>query len=104
MSFFIISIVTSQAPAALIAQWPMCDPKNDVFFVCYQARGTRGRKIIEGKLPCRAGIYKLSGYSAHADQAMLVNWVKSMPKPPGQIRLVHGGSRARNALAKALGI
>jgi len=38
-------------------------------------------------------------YSAHADQNMLVNWVKSMPKPPGEIRLVHGETKAKQALS-----
>ncbi len=80
------------------------DPRNDIFFVGYQAKGTPGRRIIEKKVPCRAGIYKLSGYSAHADQAMLVKWVQSMSVPPKEIRLVHGESHARKALASALGI
>ena len=80
------------------------DAKNDVFFVGYQAKGTPGRRIIEKKVPCRAGIHNLSGYSAHADQTMLVKWVNSMPAPPKKIRLVHGDSHARSALAAALGI
>jgi metallo-beta-lactamase family protein len=49
-------------------------------------------------------LHPLTGYSAHADQNMLVNWVKSMPAPPGEIRLVHGESSARHALARALGV
>jgi metallo-beta-lactamase family protein len=80
------------------------DPANDIFFVGYQAKGTPGRRIIEKQTPVRAGIHTLTGYSAHADQNMLVNWVKSMPTPPGEIRLVHGESRARHALARALGV
>ena len=43
-----------------------------------------------------------TGYSAHADQNMLVSWVKSMPSPPKEIRLVHGEYKARNALAQKL--
>jgi metallo-beta-lactamase family protein len=43
-----------------------------------------------------------TGYSAHADQNMLVSGVKSMPTPPGEIRLVHGESHARHALSRAL--
>ncbi len=50
------------------------DPKNDLFFVGYQAKGT----------PAKAAIHRLSGYSAHADQKTLCDWVKSMPKLPGR--------------------
>ena len=78
------------------------DPKNDLFFVGYQAKGTPGRRMMEKKIPVKAAIHTLSGYSAHADQTMLVNWVKSMPEPPKKITLVHGEARARKALAKAL--
>ena len=45
-----------------------------------------------------------TGYSAHADQNMLVNWVRSMPTLPGEIRLVHGEPKARKALSRALGL
>jgi Predicted metal-dependent RNase, consists of a metallo-beta-lactamase domain and an RNA-binding KH domain len=78
------------------------DPKNDIFFVGYQAKGTLGRRIIEKKVPVKAGIHTLTGYSAHADQNTLVNWVKSMPQPPKEIRLVHGEDHARHTLAKKL--
>jgi len=39
------------------------DPKNDLFFVGYQA--------VEGRTPAKAAIHRLSGYSAHADQQTL---------------------------------
>ncbi|MEA3360713.1 MAG: MBL fold metallo-hydrolase RNA specificity domain-containing protein, partial [Thermodesulfobacteriota bacterium] len=32
----------------------------------------------------RAKTEKLSGYSAHADQKGLLDWVNSMPQKPGQ--------------------
>ncbi|MCD4722845.1 MAG: MBL fold metallo-hydrolase [Desulfobacula sp.] len=105
-------------PAIIIAGSGMCtggrivdhlkhgleDPLNDIFFVGYQAKGTPGRRMIEKQTPVKAGIHTLTGYSAHADQNMLVNWVKSMPKPPGEIRLVHGEANARHALTRALGL
>lgn len=105
-------------PAIIIAGSGMCtggrivdhlehgleDPANDIFFVGYQAKGTPGRRMIEKKTPVKAGIHTLTGYSAHADQSTLVNWVKSMPEPPKQIRLVHGDADARYALKQALGL
>jgi metallo-beta-lactamase family protein len=66
--------------------------------VGYQASGTPGRAIqkygprhgyveLEGRrYPIAAGVYTLSGYSAHADQANLVNFVRRMRKKPREIR------------------
>jgi metallo-beta-lactamase family protein len=107
-----------EGPAVIIAGSGMCtggrivdhlkygldDPANDIFFVGYQARGTPGRKMIERQLPVKAGIHTLTAYSAHADQKMLVDWVRSMPEPPREIRLVHGEDEARRALGLALGM
>ena len=104
-------------PAIIIAGSGMCtggrivdhleqglsDPKNDVIFVGYQAKGTPGRRLLEKKTPSRAAIHSLTSYSAHADQRMLVDWVRSMPEPPKEVRLVHGETEARRSLAQALG-
>ena len=109
-------LMDMKGPAIIIAGSGMCtgghivdhleqglqDPKNDLFFVGYQAKGTPGRAMMEKKVPVKASIHTLSGYSAHADQNMLVNWVNSMPQPPGKITLVHGEPHAQRALAKAL--
>lgn len=76
--------------------------ENCVTGSCHQAKGTLGRRILEGKTKVNACVHVLSGYSAHADQAGLVNWVRSMPEPPGKIKLVHGEPLAQKALAKAL--
>jgi len=111
-------LLNISGPAIIIAGSGMCtggrivdhlehgleDPENDIFFVGYQARGTPGRRMIEKQIPVKAGIHTLTGYSAHADQNMLLNWVKSMPTPPGEIRLVHGEPKARKALSRALGL
>jgi len=111
-------LLNVKGPAVIIAGSGMCtggriadhleygleDPANDIFFVGYQAKGTPGRKMIDKKTPVRAGIHTLTAYSAHADQKMLVDWVHSMPEPPKEIRLVHGESKARQALILALGI
>lgn len=92
------------------------DPRNDVLFVGYQSRGTPGRAIQESagrpgggavvidgeRVPIRARIHSLGGYSAHADQKGLMDWVRSMPSKPGRIRLVHGEAGARRTLAARL--
>jgi len=88
------------------------DPRNDILFVGYNARGAPGREIqeaatqkrgyvtLDGK-KCRlqAGVHTLSGYSAHADQKELMEWVKLMPDKPRSIKLVHGEPSAQKTLA-----
>ena len=89
------------------------DDRTDVLFVGYQAAGTAGREIqdqgtggvvnLDGK-SCliRAGVYSISGYSAHADQRNLVDFVKGIQEKPSLVRLVHGEPQARRALAVKL--
>lgn len=95
----------------------LTEPTADVIFVGYQAKGTTGRELqelpadrdktkeshiyIEGrKVEIKASIHTISGYSAHADQTNLINFVKRMRHKPKQIRLVHGDDEAKQALAQ----
>jgi len=83
------------------------DRRTDILFVGYQAIGTTGRQIqkyanrngyieLDGqRLTINAGVYTLSGYSAHADQAGLLRFIKGMCKKPKEIRLVHGDQSAK---------
>lgn len=86
------------------------DERTDIVFTGYQAKGTAGREIQKygkggyvffdappkgKKYIIKAGIHTLSGYSAHADQTNLLNFVKRMKNKPKQIRLVHGDDDAR---------
>lgn len=47
-------------------------------------------------------IHTLGGYSAHADQAELIDFVRSASPPVGEIRLIHGEDDARRTLAALL--
>lgn len=111
-------------PAVVIAASGMCaggrivnylkamlgDAKHQVLFVGYQASGTPGRKIqkygpsggyveLDGqRYTIKAGVDTITGYSAHADQKDLVNFVKRMRYWPKEIRLVHGQEEARQML------
>ena len=125
-----LKVCDMQGPAVILAGSGMCtggrivdhlqkgidDPRNDILFVGYQAHGTPGRAIqkygrrpggyvdLDGvRKPIRARVHTLSGYSAHADQKGLVDWIESMPAKPGAVKLVHGEGRAREALAAVLG-
>ena len=91
------------------------DERNDVLFVGYQAAGTPGRDILRyGNKPdgyvefegqrydIKAGIHALTGYSAHAGQRDLVNFVKRMRRKPTEVRIIHGDTGAKAALAGLL--
>ncbi len=75
------------------------NPKNTILFVGYQAPGTLGRKIVDGEkrvkifgeeIAVNARIEYLEGYSGHADQELLLNFVYSFKSKPKHIFLVHG--------------
>ena len=58
---------------------------------------------IDGeRFDIKAGVSTISGYSAHADQKDLLNFVKRMRRWPQTIRLVHGEQTARAALKAEL--
>ncbi|MDD2740384.1 MAG: MBL fold metallo-hydrolase, partial [Methylomonas lenta] len=70
------------------------DKRTDILLVGYQAAGTPGRDIqqfgpkhgyveMDGRrYTINAGVYTLSGYSAHADKNSLLRFVKGMRKKP----------------------
>jgi metallo-beta-lactamase family protein len=87
------------------------DAKHDILFVGYQARGTAGRDIqkygpkgggyveLNGeRFDINARVHTISGYSAHADQHDLINFVKRMRVKPKEIRIVHGDDDAKMQL------
>lgn len=87
----------------------LSDPKNTLLLVTYQAAGTLGRKIFEGakeveildqKIPVRANVKSISGYSAHADQKALVAWLEAIRKPIKKIFVVQGEEKPALALAQ----
>ncbi len=90
------------------------DPRHDVLFVGYQAQGTPGQAIqqygpkggyvdLDGeRFDIRAKVTSIGGYSAHADQKELVEFVTGMREWPTEIRIVHGERRAKEALAARL--
>ncbi len=69
-----------------------------IIFVGYQPKGTLGRKIVDGadkiflfgeEIPVRAKVYTINGFSSHAGQKELLNWLQAIKKPE-KIFLVHG--------------
>lgn len=53
------------------------------------------------RIALRAEIISLGGYSAHADQQGLLNFVCRMRRKPKQVRIVHGDTPAKLALQQA---
>ena len=90
------------------------EPRHNIIFTGYQAAGTPGRAIqqygpqggyvdVEGeRFNIRAGVTTLGGYSAHADQKGLTDFVTRMRHWPSEVRLVHGDIDAKRALARNL--
>lgn len=75
------------------------NPKSTILFVGYQAPGTLGRSIVDGakkvkifgeEIAVNARIEYIEGYSGHADQTWLLNFVYSFNNKPSHIFLVHG--------------
>lgn len=82
-----------------------------VIIVGYQAIGTLGRALVDGAksvqitgedIAVKAGIHTLGGFSAHASQSQLLDWVKNFSKPHPEIYLIHGEPEAKTALRKCL--
>lgn len=75
------------------------NPNNTILFVGYQAPGTLGAKIVSGEkkvkifgeeVAVNARIEYIEGYSGHADQEWLLNFIYSFITKPKHIFLVHG--------------
>lgn len=115
-------------PAVVIAGSGMCtggrivnylkallgDARHNILFVGYQAQGTPGHDIqkfgpqggfvsLDGeRYEIRAKVHTISGYSAHAGQVDLINFIKRMRRRPREVRLIHGDDEAKRTLKMRL--
>lgn len=73
--------------------------ENAVIFVGYQAKGTLGRLIVEKekevnilgeRFKVNAQIHTINGFSSHADQNELMEWITAVKVKPQKVCLVHG--------------
>lgn len=88
------------------------DPKHTVLFVGYQAEGTLGRLIVEGRkevrihgmtYPVRAQVTQVRGFSAHGDRTELLRWLDHEQGPvPKHVFVVHGEVESSKAFCETL--
>jgi metallo-beta-lactamase family protein len=87
------------------------DPNNTLLIVGYQFEGSLGRKLVDGdkvvsihgeKVVVKAKIKEISAYSAHADQSMLLGWIKPMRFTLKKVFVVHGDPEARAVLSSKI--
>jgi metallo-beta-lactamase family protein len=73
-------------------------PECSIVFTGFQVRGTLGRLIVDGiknvrvlgeEIAVRARVYTIGGFSAHADQKELLEWLGSFQSKP-EVFVVHG--------------
>ena len=87
------------------------NPNSTILFVGYQAPGTLGAKLVAGEkkvkifgeeVAVNARIEYIEGYSGHADQEGLLNFVYSFITKPKHIFLVHGEPEGQKILKQKL--
>ncbi|HWR97090.1 MAG TPA: MBL fold metallo-hydrolase [Candidatus Methanoperedens sp.] len=83
--------------------------QSTVLFVGYQAVGTLGRQILDGRpevrlfgkmLPVRARVENIPGFSAHADRDELTRWLSGIRRAPRRLFVTHGEPEAAAAFAQ----
>ena len=114
-----------QTPSIIISASGMCEvgrikhhlkhnlwnPKSTILFVGYQAPGTLGYSIVNGakkvkifgeEIAVNARIEYIEGYSGHADQEGLMDFVYSFRNKPQKIFLVHGEEESQEVLEQKI--
>jgi metallo-beta-lactamase family protein len=84
---------------------------SSVVFVGYQAQNTLGRRIKDGEktvkifgeeIGVKCKIYSIEGFSGHADQKGLLEWIGAFKKKPTKVFLVHGEEEALKELSRRI--
>lgn len=117
-----IRINEQAGPAIVIAGNGMCTagrikhhlkhnlwrPGASLVIVGFQARGTTGRRIVDGEkrvrifrenVAVRARVFTIGGFSAHADQGDLIAWIGNFVESGPRVFVIHGEATASEALA-----
>jgi metallo-beta-lactamase family protein len=86
-------------------------PGASIVFVGFQAEGTPGRNIVDGAkkirifnedIAIKAKIWTIGGFSAHAGQSQLLDWLGNFQNKKMPVFLVHGETAAQDTLASLI--
>jgi len=86
-------------------------PGASIVFVGFQAQGTPGRRIVDGAktvrffgedISVKAKVFTIGGFSAHAGQDQLLDWLTNFQNKKMQIFLVHGEISVQEHLASLI--
>ncbi|WP_320170177.1 MBL fold metallo-hydrolase [Maridesulfovibrio sp.] len=82
--------------------------ESAVVFVGYQGVGTPGRRLVNGadnitifgeKLKVEARIFTINGFSGHAGQSEMIDWLKNFDSPGMKVILTHGEAKGQKVLS-----
>ncbi|MBT3363275.1 MAG: MBL fold metallo-hydrolase [Chloroflexi bacterium] len=83
--------------------------QSTLMFIGYQAIGTLGRIIVDGKKSVRvmgqqyrvkANVAQIYGFSAHADKDELLTWLTALTNPPKKVFIIHGEEKSAHSFGK----
>jgi len=89
----------------------LSDPASTLLIIGYQAHGTVGREIQEGapsvkimgeRVSVKCAVKTIGSFSAHGDQAKLMDWIQSGKKLPKKVCLNHGENFVKDILSKKI--
>ncbi|OYU86554.1 MAG: hypothetical protein CFE45_24995 [Burkholderiales bacterium PBB5] len=118
-------LVAGQGPAVVISASGMAtggrvlnhlaalapDARNAIVMAGFQVGGSRGALLLAGArtlkmhgqfVPINANVHALPGLSGHADAEGLMDWLRTLPRPPRQTFVVHGEPDASDALRRRI--
>jgi metallo-beta-lactamase family protein len=121
-----IAINERPGPAIIISASGMCTagrikhhlkhnlwrPGASIVIVGFQAGGTTGRQIVDGAesvkifhedVAVRAKVFTIGGFSAHADQKGLLEWISNFAESRPRVFIVHGEPTSSEILAGKIG-
>jgi metallo-beta-lactamase family protein len=84
---------------------------SHVIFVGFQAIGTPGRALVDGakvwkmsgeEIAVRSKIHTMGGFSAHASQSQLIEWLNNFNDSKPILYLVHGEDATKRILQQAV--
>ena len=79
-----------------------------VLIVGYQSANSLGRRLVDGekevrifgeRIPVRASVHTMGGFSAHADQKGLLEWFNTVAPSRPRAIITHGEDRAREVFS-----